>query len=396
MARLRSAGVTLALLLGLVSAAVISAQAQTYDVLYSFVGEPDGATAYAGVIRDGKGNLYGTTNLGGVYGYGTVFKLDKSGNETVLYSFQGYPGDGANPYAGLVRDAAGNLYGTTSNGGAYGYGTVFKVSSNGIETALHNFTGGADGCYPYGSLLRKASNLYGAASMCGSSNWGVVFKLTKTGAETVLYSFTDGADGGAPVAGLILDKAGNLYGTTAEGGSSRCSALGCGVVFELSKTGAETVLHAFCAKSACLDGGNPQSPLIQDAEGNLYGTTANRGAYGGGTVFKVDTSAAFTVLYSFEGGSDGWSPFAGLVRDADGNLYGTTLSGGTGTGCLGSSCGVVFKLDAQDTETILYRFEGGNDGGRPYAGVIRDGKNLYGTTTLDGAFGNGTVFKLTP
>jgi uncharacterized repeat protein (TIGR03803 family) len=258
-------------------------QAQTLTVLHRFTSSPDGAYPYAGLVRDAAGNLYGTTYEGGssdlrdgVSGYGTVFKLDTSGTETVLHRFTSSP-DGAYPYAGLVRDAAGNLYGTTSEGGSSDYGTVFKLDTSGNETVLHNFTGG-DGSYPYAGLVRDATgNLYGTTLYGGASGVGTVFKLDTSGNETVLHNFT-GGDGAYPYAGLVRDATGNLYGTTFRGGSSDY-----GTVFKLDTSGTETVLHSFTGYS---DGSNPRGGLVMDAAGNLYGTTEMIGeAFG--TVFKL-------------------------------------------------------------------------------------------------------------
>jgi uncharacterized repeat protein (TIGR03803 family) len=285
-------------------------------VLYSFSGGAGGEMPYAGVIRDASGNLYGTTALGGGDDDGVVFKLDKAGNETVLHTFTGT--DGSSPQAPLVRDAAGNLYGTTTAGGAYDEGTVFKLDKTGNETLLYSFTGGADGRDPFfGSLLRDAAgDLYGTTweggdSTCpnGSLGCGVVFKLDRTGKETVLYTFTGGADGSEPLAGLVRDAAGNFYGTASAGGadgaphcefgcgavfkldktsmiaaiSSTACAFGCGTVFKLDKTGKLTVLHTFDGA----DGSSPYGGLVSDAKGNFYGTTYFGGTYDAGVVFKI-------------------------------------------------------------------------------------------------------------
>jgi uncharacterized repeat protein (TIGR03803 family) len=239
----------------------------------------------------------------------------------------------------------------------------------------------------------------------------VVFKLGPTGTETVLYSFTGAADGGNPFAGLVRDTTGSLYGTTFEGGanSSACDYFGnpttCGVVFKLSLTGTETVLHSFTGS----DGGNPWAGLLRDTAGNLYGTTANGGAFGNGVVFELircDTAASgyeFKVLHSFTGGADGGHPLGSLLRDAAGNLYGTTVNGGAkSSACTyffgNTTCGVVFKLSPTGTETVLHTFTGGAEGGNPYyAGLIPDATgNLYGTTAVGGAHGVGVVFRLTP
>jgi uncharacterized repeat protein (TIGR03803 family) len=384
-----TAALALVVLLGRVVVMTPSAEAHadaTFTLLYSFKGGTDGATPRAGLVRDAAGNLYGTTVRGGASDLGAVFKLDTTGAETVLYSFAGVP-DGANPYAALVRDSAGNLYGTTLKGGSSDFGTVFRLDTTGLETVLHSFTG-PDGQYPWARLVRdSAGNFYSTTKNGGSSNncsggCGTVFKLDTTGAETVLYNFTGGADGYYPDAGLVRDAAGNLYGTTSTGGDSFV-----GTVFKLDSTGAETVLHTFTTSPP--DGAHPHAGLIRDAAGNLYGTTYNGGAYGDGAVFKLDATSAETVLYSFKALRDGTKPYADpLLRDAAGNLYGTTYWGGS------SYSGTVFKLDTTGTKTMLHDFTG-PDGQHPVAGLIRDSAgNLYGTTTDGGAFGRGTVFKI--
>jgi uncharacterized repeat protein (TIGR03803 family) len=334
--RLQAAGFVLAL-------AVVGgqwAQAQTYSVLYKFKGQPDGAYPSA-VIQDAMGNLYGTTKRGGAYNLGTVFKLSKTG-ETVLYSFcpGGNPGtDGYNPRAGLIRDAGGNLYGTT--------------------------TGGGTGC-----------------------GCGVVFEVDTTGAYSVLYNFAGGLDGSGPMAGLIQDASGNFYGTTFTGGGSGCrNGYGCGTVFKLETTGKETVLYSFGGSSR--DGVYPTSGVIQDANGNFYGETWLGGVHNKGTVFKLSNTGAETVLYGFRAKLYGGGPIGGLTQDANGNLYGTTAGGGN------NNNGQVFKLSNTAKETALYRFRGGADGAAPVGGVIRDARgNLYGTTVGGGVHGAGTVFRL--
>jgi uncharacterized repeat protein (TIGR03803 family) len=306
----------------------------TETLLHSFAGGTDGVDPYAGLLMDAKRNLYGTTVLGGTSGYGTVFKLTKAGKETVLYTFTGL--DGENPYGGLIRDLVGNLYGTTSNGGASGYGAVFKLSKSGKESVLHDFTGyPTDGEYSYAGLVRDAAgNLYGTTYRGGTSDYGTVFKLGKTGKEKVLYSFT-GADGSLPYSGLLMDAKGNLYGTTSEGGTS-----GYGAVFKLTKAGKETVLYSFCPEGyPCTDdGASPYAGLVMDAKGNFYGTTGSGGTSGYGTVFKLSKSGKESVLYSFTG-LDGENPYLGfLLMDAKGNLYGTTSYGGS------DGYGTVWKL----------------------------------------------------
>jgi uncharacterized repeat protein (TIGR03803 family) len=408
--RLHAVGIALALAIVLVPAVVATpakAQDKTFTVLYSFTGGADGGYPYGGLIRDAAGDLYGTTYGGGSskcsQGCGVVFMVDKAGNETVLYSFTGTGGDGGNPFAGLVRDAAGNLYGTTFHGGASGAGTVFNLDNTGKETVLYSFTGLPDGEGPHAGLLRDAAgNLYGTTEEGGSGacsfggfdyGCGTVFMLDTAGKETVLYSFSGtGGDGAVPYAGLVRDAAGNLYGTTSGGGASSE-----GTVFKLDTTGKETVLHSFTGTGR--DGTYPYAPLIRDSKGNLYGTTYGGGASGAGMVFKLDSAGKETVLYSFTGtGGDGAGPMVGLVQDAKGNLYGTTRYGGSFHGvCYQSGgCGVVFMLDKGGKETVLHKFAG-SDGLQPLAGLVRDAKgNFYGTTSEGGASGFGTVFELTP
>jgi uncharacterized repeat protein (TIGR03803 family) len=365
--------------------------AQTFLTLHSFGGTADGQNPQGGLVRDAAGNLYGTTVKGGM-GSGTVFKVDTANNETVLYSFTG-GADGNSPLAGLIRDAAGNLYGTTVAGGAHNQGTVFKIDTSNHETVLYSFTGGADGGLPQAGVIMDATgNLYGTASQggfgCAPLGCGTVFKIDTTNHETVLHAFMAGSDGGNPEAGLILDPAGNLYGTTFGGGSG-----GQGIVFKIDTTNHETVLYTFTGGS---DGGGPVAGLLRDAAGNLYGTTFNGGTSGQGTVFKIDTTNHESALYSFTGGSDGGGPAAGLIRDVVGNLYGTTSQGGVG--CSGLGCGTIFKINPSNGETTIYNFTGGSDGAGSMAGLLMDTTgNLYGTAYQGGTICNppgcGTVFE---
>ena len=355
-----------------------------FSLLHNFTGPPDGANSAAGLVEDTAGNFYGTTSQGGItggacgsVGCGIVFKVDQSGNETVLHSFAGQP-DGATPLAGLLLDAAGNMYGTTSLGGTSNLGTVFKLDSAGTETVLYSFTGNPDGADPVADLvLDAAGNLLGTTSLGGTASAGTVFKLDSTGKESVLYSFAGGSDGANPMAGLILDEKGNMYGTTFEGGAGSCTPtkqdrsttpVTCGVVFELNTTGTESVLYSFTGDP---DGANPAGDLVRDAAGNLYGTTVAGGIlcyviapplpgqgpsteFYCGTVFKLDPTGKETLLHSFSGAPDGAIPYGGLILDAAGNLYGTTTEGGAG-GCTVSSglfgsqnlgCGSVFEVAA--------------------------------------------------
>jgi uncharacterized repeat protein (TIGR03803 family) len=371
-------------------------------VLYRFKGGTDGKYPYGSLTRDAKGNLYGTTYFGGASGAGTVFRLGKTGKQKVLHSFTGGK-DGGYPVAGVIMDAAGNLYGTTLQGGDFGAGTVFKVDTTGHETVLYTFTGAYDGAFPYAGLMMDAAgNLYGTASSGGFPPYtGLVFKLDTTGHETVLYYFMNKGDGAYPLAGVIMDANGNVYGTTYYGGTS-----GAGTVFKVDGAGTETVLYSFTGGN---DGSNPVAGVTMDGKGNLYGTTEfggsspDCGPLGCGVVFKLDTTNKETVLHTFGGaGGEGANPTAGLLLDAKGNLYGTTEYGGGGS----NGAGMAFKLDKTGKETKLEVFTGGTDGGFPYAGLIRDSAgNLYGTGQLGGNLsdctnnisnGCGVVFKITP
>jgi len=409
--RRRVAGAALALAIMLVPAflTIGSAQAQTYtySVLHAFTGTPDGAypSSYgAGATLDAEGNLYDTTSGGGTYSLGTVFEMNAGGKVTVLYNFTGQA-DGANPNAGLVRDAQGNLYGTTGYAGIspypFGWGTLFKLDTAGTVTVLHTFTNNPDSAQPLAGLVQDAQgNLYGTTYYGGVYGSGTVYEVDNTGKETVLYSFTGKTDGYQPYGGVVLDAQGNLYGTTASGG-----AYGQGTVFKLDTADNETVLYSFCVQgNPCTDGAGPEAALALDAQGNLYGTASGGGALGHGTVFKVDTSDHMTVLYSFAGLPDGASPVASVVLDAEGNLYGTTFDGGN-LGCgPWQNCGTVFELATAGSETVLHRFTGtGGDGGNPWAALALDAKgDLFGTTfdggnlACNSGYGCGTVFELTP
>jgi uncharacterized repeat protein (TIGR03803 family) len=323
----------------------------------------NGRYPFAGLLRDAAGNLYGTTVAGGAHcpkgygfrGCGTVFKLGPFGQETLLDSFAGPP-DGVNPEALLVRDSAGNLYGTTYQGGAFDNGgTVFRVDATGKETVLHSFAGTPDGEFPYTGVIRDAAgNLYGVTDAGGAYCCGTVYKIDTTGKETILYNFRGYSDGDGPDSVLLMDSAGNLYGNTQWGGNSECGGSGCGVVFKLSPhpdgSWAESVLYVFCSLSNCTDGERPQAgPLVLDKAGNLYGTTIFGGTYRNcngdscGIVFKLDVTGKETVLHSFTGGKDGATPGNGLTMDAAGHLYGTTGAGGDKSACP-VGCGVVFKI----------------------------------------------------
>lgn len=333
--------------------------------------------------------------------------------ETVLHTFNG-PGDGGEPYGAPIFDKTGNLYGVTFMGGTYTNGTVYELKAGSwTEEILHSFDPSAgDGESPQGALVMdSAGNLYGVTPLGGGRKLGIVYELTpeagSTWKEKIIHTFVGGSDGRSPQAGLIIDKKGNLYGATYQGGDgSECGKLGCGTVFELSpKSGGgwtEKILYSF--KAGTSDGQNPSAPLLMDAAGNLYGTTVAGGTGGSvnsGTVFKLSPNGSGgyteTLLHSFtSNGTDGINPFAGLVLDSKGNLYSTTGAGGT------YGFGTVFELSPGSndkwTETILHSFGASGDGQYPqFSGVIFDKSgNLYGTTSGGGSNANGIVFKMTP
>jgi len=304
---------------------------------------------------------------------------------TVLYTFTN-TADGEQPDASLFLDAAGNLYGTTQYGGTKGgFGTVFRVNTKGREVVLRSFAGTPDGEDPYAGLTRdNAGNFYGTTLYGGTQGgFGTVFKL-HAGKKTILHSFAGTPDGEDPRSVLVRDAAGNLYGTTQYGGTNG----GYGTVFTLDAEGKLTLLYSFAGTP---DGDDPYAGLLRDKAGNLYGTTQYGGINGGyGTVFKLDPKGKLSLLHSFAGTPDGVNPLAGLLMDAAGNLYGTTYYGGANGGF-----GTVFKLNTKGKLTLLHSFAGMPDGQNPYSRLIRDSAgNLYGTTFYGGATGYGSVFKL--
>lgn len=382
---------------------------------YTFRGTPDGAMPEGRLVSDPAGNLYGTTEIGGALGNGSIYELLATGGEKILYSFAG-GADGGYPSGRMVREANGYLIGTASGGGSLGgncaflngCGVVWMVSPGGQLQVLHTFTGGADGAAPQGGVVRGANGtFYGATELGGSTTGeceaqnetqfgcGVVYQINGNGDFAVLHAFAAGSDGQWPIAPLSLDASGNLYGTTFYGGSTTAACTsqenkGCGVVFKIDASGHESVVYAFAGPP---DASWPiENDVTLDSAGNLCGTTAGGGASQYGAVYKIDSAGSESVLYSFTGGSDGAIPRSGLILDGKGNLYGTTTSGPTLTGeCDSATCGVVFKLTPAGTETVLFKFPGNYD---PIGDLLADKGYLYGTTMSGGRPNEGVVFKV--
>ncbi len=344
----------------------------------------NGAYPSGGVVEGSDGNFYGTTSQGGASDYGTVFKMTPAGVLTTLVGFTGSGGSnkGAYPQAGLVQGSDGIFYGTTEYGGASDYGTVFKITSAGLLTTLVEFEVN-NGSRPVAGFVQGSDgSFYGTTSSGGAFGLGTVFKMTSAGALTTLGD-SDFAGGNAPYGGLVQGSDGSFYGTTSGGETG-----GHGTVFKITPAGVLTTLVAFAGNGTSIEGRSPEGRMAQDNEGNLYGTTSSGGPNGRGTVFKMTPIGALTTLAGFTG-SNGEQPPAGVLRAADGNLYGTTRLGGAGHG-------TVFKITPDGVLTTLVTFNVSN-GEQPYGALVQDGVgNFFGTTFFGGAFGRGTVFKLTP
>jgi uncharacterized repeat protein (TIGR03803 family) len=367
----------------------------TFKVIHSFTGGSDGCCPADALLLDGAGNLYGTGVGGNQAGLGTVFKIDNSGNETVLLNFTGNGQlSGISPTGSLVQDSSGNLYGTTFLGGSYAYGTVFALPLNGQGIDLHSFSGWltGDGGSPHAGLVRDGNgNMYGVTNQGGTNkacgfSCGTLYQIQPDGQETVLYNFGGyTGDVSGPYAALLL-VGGTLYGTGG-GGTS-----GNGAVFSFDlASGTESVIYSFLGGT---DGSFPVGTLAQDAAGNLYGTTQSGGSSeNAGTLFKLNPlTSVESVLYAFQlSATDGGVPIGGVVLDASGNLYGTTQRAGS------NNCGTVYKLSSAGQLTTIYAFNCATDGSDPTASLVMDTQgNLFGTTTTGGPNNFGSVFKLTP
>jgi uncharacterized repeat protein (TIGR03803 family) len=368
------------------SAAVANGGAAKINTLAFFSGL-NGSSPLAGLLSGNDGNLYGATSQGGINGppfagYGTVFKLTPSGTLTTLFSFNN--ANGAKPVGGLIQVGEGNLFGTTSLGGAANLGVLYRITTNGSFVVLVSFSG-TNGSNPSGRLLAGSDGfLYGTTQFGGSSNQGTVFRATTNGVLNTLFSFS-GTNGANPYAGLIQGLDGGLYGTTVNGGESNK-----GTIFRLTTNGVLNTLVSFRGTNGSL----PYGGLVQDEQGFLYGTTAYGGADNLGTVFKVSTNGALSTLYSFIGGIDGANPWASLLRGRDGFFYGTTILAGTAGG---NGWGTIFQIKTNGDFTPLTAFTVNSNGISPYGELAQDAVGrLYGTTSSLGIGLKGTVFQFVP
>jgi uncharacterized repeat protein (TIGR03803 family) len=384
--------------------AIAAAATTTFTTLVTFNGTNGASPDYESLTQGLDGNLYGVTPEGGAYGYGEVFKMSATGTLITLYSFcsLGLPcADGASPHGTLVQTSNGEFYGTTTAGGL-GAGTVFKISPAGALSTLYSFcstSGCADGYEPLAGLtLATNGNLYGMTALGGASELGTVFEITPAGILTTLHSFS-GSDGDTPEDALVQGTDGNFYGTTT--GYETTGAYG--TVFKMTPAGAVTTLYTFCGGGyPCIDGAHPNAGLIQATNGSFYGVTLEGGANGFyfGTVFKITSAGALTTIYDFcavTGCTDGSGPDEGLIQANDGNFYGTT--GGGGTNCAPIGCGTAFKLTPVGTLTTLYSFcpvSGCADGKYPGGALNQATSGVFYGTALEGgnSANQGTVFSL--
>jgi uncharacterized repeat protein (TIGR03803 family) len=382
----------------LTSSAALPLAAQI-TILHSFDGA-DGSNTQAALVLTTSGDFYGVTGNGGASGLGTVFNMTPTGVLTTVHSFNGT--DGSGPLGALIQASDGYLYGVTYQGGASGYGTVFRVSLTGVLITLHSFTG-SEGANPYGGLVQGTDgNFYGTTVFGGSEGYGVIFKITSGGGFAVLHTFTGSStDGAYPYPALIQATDGNFYGTTFSGGGAFE-----GTVFRMTPAGVVTLVYAFClAGIPCPDGGNVQAGVIQASDGNLYGTVVRGGdpdcVLGGddgcGTIFEVSLSGTFTTLRVFHM-FDGAGPVSALVETGAGVLYGVTPYGGSTSECL-EGCGTIFKiLPGGGAFASVYSFcaaSGCPDGYLPAASLVEGAKGqMYGSTALGGADGDGTIYFL--
>jgi len=356
----------------------------TFTIIKHLDYRADGGRPYGNLVQGPDGMLYGTTSQGGINGFGTIFKITTAGKLTLLYSLDNTK-DGSNPIGGLYRNSDGNLYGLTSEGGKNLFGTVFKITPTGTYTVLNSFNGASQGNSPSGTIVRaKDGAYYGTTYSEGTFKHGSIFKICG-GVTTILHSFNKNTEGGFPFGGLVQATDGNLYGITSEGGNYNG-----GTIYRVTTNGSYKVLYHL---NSATDGANPNGALIQGKDGSFYGTTKVGGPNRAGTIFKITSAGAFKVLYSLNYSTDGRSPEGNLVQGADGSLYGTTSDGGT------YAYGTIFKISATGTNfKVIKHLNSIADGSRPLGGLVlgKDG-NFYGTTSDGGSTSyDGAIFRITP
>ena len=360
------------------------ASGQIFKTLHTFASYPDAANPHGSGVFDSNGNMFGTSEGGGANGVGAIWEISKAGVYSVVYSFVG-PNDGEEPYGSVTFDALGNMYGTATYGGSFYWGTVWKMTPTGVLTVLYNFSNGTDGANPYGDVAIDASgNIYGTAANAGSGN-GTVWEITASGSFKVLHTFNGLTDGSSPNNGPTLDASGNLYGTTYVG-AAMGSGYGYGTIWEINSGGQFKVLHAFTGGA---DGGTPEWCVTLDANGNIFGTAGGGGANNNGTVWEINSSGTFSVVYTFTGGSDGGFPFAGVAFDAAGHMFGTAGRGGD------FDKGTVWEMSNTGSFATLHSFNG-TDGFFPEGTLTLDANgDLFGVASYNGIeFGNGAIFEM--
>jgi uncharacterized repeat protein (TIGR03803 family) len=386
-----------AILLILLAGMTLSAKAQTFSVLHQFNQPGDGAFSEGSVLRDAAGNIFGTTTNPGI-----MFKINRQGQESVFAFFNG--GElGIFPTGALTQDAAGNIYGI-AEGGTGGAGTLYKVSPTGQGTVLFAFQGGltnTDPKLPAGGVLLGANgDIFGAAQFGNSQaceiGCGSIFRLDSAHQLHSLHNFTGRADGSNPIGPLVRDADGNLFGVAQSGGRRLCPEFfltpgtGCGVVFKIDSQNRFTILHRFRGQAG---GAVPQGGLLLDGAGNLFGTTLKGGIDENGIIFKIAKDGAYSVLHRFTQ-AEGQNPNGGLVADPAGNLFGTAQLGGD------QQLGTAFELSPDGRLQVIHNFQGLEDGASPFAGLFRDqAGHLYGTTVhnfLIQSVQGGNVFEITP
>ena len=358
----------------------IAAQAQEFSVLFQFGDAPGDPInpPNSGMIAQGRdGNLYSTTYIGGENpAHGAVFRITPAGEVSIVYSFRG-SSDGTNPLGGLTLATDGTLYGTTGGG----YGTIFKVSTNGVLTTLHHFNS-KDGANPYSPPIQGTDrNWYGTTQNGGLFGYGTVYRLTESGAFTTLYNF-DFTHGAFPYAPLVQGSGGGFYGTAASGGTH-----GGGVIYSITGSGKFTVVYNFEG----VHGARPIGPLIQGNDGAFYGTTAEGGIDSGGVVFRMTSAGEVSVLHNMDLDMEGGRPYAGLVQATDGNLYSVNANGGSSANCGVNGCGTLFEISPAGDFSLLRSFDA-DTGSEPVATLLQHTSGVLLGDTFCGGKGTGLSF----